>query len=114
MTPRQRTADDGILSAQDLATAFQLDFKPEPGGTGGVRRAIIVILLLAISAGAIVLIINQDLRDQARVWASQKSMAIRGMITGRTGTKPVEPVASTPATPVTPARSLMRFSTSAG
>jgi N-acetylmuramoyl-L-alanine amidase len=111
-SPRQRTAEDGILSAEDLATAFQLDFKPDARRAGGVRRALIVVVLLAISAGAIVLIVNQDYRDKARVWMSQKTTALRGMVTGRSSTKavasdapkaPVAPPAEQEVTPLTAA-----------
>jgi hypothetical protein len=92
--------EDGILSAEDLATAFQLDFKPDAPRTGGVRRALIVVVLLAISAGAIVLIVNQDYRDKARVWMSQKTTALRGMVTGRSSTKAA--ASDAPKAPIAP------------
>ena len=79
-----RTVDDGILSARDLATAFQLDFTPNPRPRpGSARRTMLVIALLAISAGAIVLIANPDYRDKARAWFGEKTSAVRGMVTGR-------------------------------
>ena len=82
---RPRTADDGILSARDLATAFQLDFNPDSRrAAGGLKRIILVGILLAVSGGAVVLMMNQQYRDSAHVWLSEKSSAVRGMVTGRT------------------------------
>jgi outer membrane biosynthesis protein TonB len=62
---------------------------------------LIVVVLLAISAGAIVLILNQDYRDKARVWMSQKTTALRGMVTGRSSAKP--PATQTPKSTPAPA-----------
>ena len=93
---RPRTADDGILSARDLATAFQLDFTPEGRRRpGGLKRVALVALLLAVSGGAILLMVSQDYRDSAYVWLSSTSTAVRSMVTGRTPTPPP----SAPSTP---------------
>jgi hypothetical protein len=97
---RQRTADDGILSAQDLATAFQLDFKPESRRSGaGFKRIAVVAVLLAVSIGAIALIMNQDYRDKAHVWLSEQSTAVRGLVTGRAKPAPAATPAATPSAP---------------
>lgn len=92
--PKPRTADDGILSARDLATAFQLDFNPDSrrSRAAGFKRLALVSVLLAISAGAIVLIVNPGYRDSARVWLSEKTTALRGAVTGRANPPPM-PVA---------------------
>ena len=107
-TSQRRTrSPEGILSAEDLATAFQLDFTPTTGRRRiGVRRAALAVLLLAISGGALVLILNADYRDRARVWFSETSSSVRNAVTGRTET-PVraagktESVDSRPAAPAT-------------
>lgn len=82
--PKQRLADDGILSARDLATAFQLDFTPDARrGSGAIRRVMVVGLLLAVSGGAITLMAKPSYRDGVRLWVSERSTALGGAVTGR-------------------------------
>ncbi|HEV2294253.1 MAG TPA: hypothetical protein VGR35_10375 [Tepidisphaeraceae bacterium] len=97
--PKSRTAEDGILSARDLATAFQLDFTPAEGNrTGRFKRVALVGMLLAVSAGAIALIANPDYRDGARLWLNEKTTALRGAVTGRSAATPPRATVAAAAT----------------
>jgi hypothetical protein len=89
--PKQRTADDGILSARDLATAFQLDFKPDTHRGGSLKRIALVAVLLGVSGVAIAAIVSPGFRDGARMWFADKATALRSAVTGRPTTPTAPP-----------------------
>jgi hypothetical protein len=68
--------EESILSAKELAAAFQLDFRP-PGsrGSGGGRRPVrtlAALLLIALIAGGIVMVMRPDWRETTKSWATEK------------------------------------------
>lgn len=84
-------AEESILSAKELAAAFQLDFKPPPASRGsvleskslkspfpdpprrmGILTTLLLLLMIAAAAVAVVLALRADLRDQAFAWATAK------------------------------------------
>ncbi|MGB7161294.1 MAG: hypothetical protein WBD40_24765, partial [Tepidisphaeraceae bacterium] len=101
--PKPKRGEEGILSARDLATAFQLDFKPPTDERPrSIKSIVLVVLLLAVSAGAAVLILNPRYRESAHIWLSGKTSALRDVITGRTDT-PVK-VSATPRVDASPGK----------
>ncbi len=79
----QSSDGDGLLTAQELATAFKLDFKPKGKKSstsprlGGKLLAVIVLLLVSVGA---LLWVKPDYREQAMRWVQQKSAALRSGI----------------------------------
>lgn len=68
--------EESILSAKELAAAFQLDFRP-PGsrGSGSGRRPVrtlAALLLIFLIAGLIVLGLRPDWRTATFAWASER------------------------------------------
>ena len=65
--------EESILTARELATAFQLDFKPtgRSGGRGPRRpvRTLAALLLILLIAGGIVLALRQDWRETTFAYA---------------------------------------------
>lgn len=89
-------SEEAILSAKELAAAFQLDFNPPPKSRGpvvetkplaargasapkrfGALKAIVVLIFIAAAAVAIVLTLRQDLRERSFAWASAKWASIK-------------------------------------
>jgi rubrerythrin len=86
---QMRPREDGILSAKELATAFQLDFHPQAGEesaepVAGRKRSpatiLAVLLLLAVIAGAVVLYLNPTYREKAYGWASSTVTSIKNSV----------------------------------
>ena len=65
-TPPVMGRDEGILSARELAAAFQLDFKPPADANarrkGSLLRTIVALLLIAAVSAAITLALRPDWR----------------------------------------------------
>jgi hypothetical protein len=73
---------DGLLSAQELATAFKLDFKPKVKKQAGQRlggKLLAVVVMLLVSVGSL-LFVKPEYREQAVRWLQQKSGALRSGI----------------------------------
>jgi hypothetical protein len=86
---RPRSPDDGILSAKELAAAFQLDFNPaaptsieptEPRARRRPLRVLAAVMLLAIIAGGGVLLARPDYRDKSVAWFNSTFASIRNSI----------------------------------
>ena len=84
-----RPREDGILSAKELATAFQLDFHPQASDAPeepavrkkrGPAAILAVLLLLAVIAGAVVLYLNPGYREKAYGWASNTVTSIKNSV----------------------------------
>ena len=123
LRPRQPGADDALLTPQELAAAFQLDFTPPPpaasggGGAGakpskhsgraaGLPRrkrsktSIAFVLLVLIGAGvAALMYLRPDLREQASAWSAEKYASVKQFIASRTTPTRKSPAADSP-TPV--------------
>jgi hypothetical protein len=100
---------DMLLTAEELAAAFQLDFKPAAAaararrqtGPGQRRRRIplgklvAALLLLGIGGGAIALAVLPDVRRDAFNWAQDTYASLRETVDGNA--KPPMPVGRTTA-----------------
>ncbi|HEX3355623.1 MAG TPA: hypothetical protein VHS31_01485, partial [Tepidisphaeraceae bacterium] len=84
-----RQLEDGILSAKELATAFQLDFHPQPADATDepvARRkrspltVLAMLILLALIVGAVVLYVNPAYREKAYSWASNTVASIKSSV----------------------------------
>jgi hypothetical protein len=100
--PDQRTEwhpDPGILSAKELAQAFQLDFTPEtrPPRRGRLLRAILTLLVLAIIGFTGLMLLWGDLREQTFAWLNRTSDSIQSYFSrgAKTSTQQsTEPIAA--------------------
>jgi hypothetical protein len=75
--------EEAILTARELAAAFQLDFKPPASarsGKGGVFRTLVAVLLIAIVAVAIVMAIRPDVREKSVAWLDKTWASIRSSL----------------------------------
>jgi hypothetical protein len=125
LRPRQPGADDALLTPQELAAAFQLNFtpptgSPSGGGAGGgaaagrptgrpaslprrkrSKTSIAFVLLVLIGAGvAALMYLRPDLREEASAWSAQKYASVKEFIASRTAPTrklPPAPVSPTPA-----------------
>lgn len=86
--PRARPAapaatPSGILTAKELATAFQLDFQPKPAPPRKRRRSaktlLVLILLGGVGAG-VTAYLRPDLRDQSVEWVRRYSAQIKARL----------------------------------
>lgn len=112
--PRTPGAEDALLTPQELAAAFQLDFAPQAGERrAGSRMAggLLVVVLLAAGAAAL-LYLRPDFRAGAMAWTSRAWSSAKQFVTSRTvpaenggatGTR-----ASSPARPAAPAATRQR------
>ena len=69
--------EESILTARELAAAFQLDFRPPGGRNGGgkVRRPVRTLaglVLIAAIAGVILLGLRADWREKTFTWVSER------------------------------------------
>ncbi len=124
--------EEAILTAKELAAAFQLDFKPTPGNTtsrgtalidspaakprkientakkksgGGALKTVLVLLLIGAIAVAIVMVLRPDVRDQSVAWLNTTWASIKSSLEApaNKSTEPAKQPANTPATPAKPA-----------
>jgi hypothetical protein len=82
--------DDALLTPQELAAAFQLDFQPsgKPSRRRGGKRIAAVLLLLLIGGGVATLLkLRPDYRDQAEQWTNKTSDSVKAFIASRTRAK---------------------------
>ena len=121
--PRQPGADDALLTPQELAAAFQLNFGPQGGNATSPNGAaepmrppmprrkrsklfVAFIVLLLIGAGAAVLMyLRPDLRERAEDWSDRTYASVKQFIVARTSPKSsststptLEPVEALPTT----------------
>jgi hypothetical protein len=104
--PRQDGPDDALLTPQELATAFQLNFGPSAPANGQPRsrrrrhplRAAFAILLLIGLGVAALLYLRPDLRAKASAWSEQTVASVKEFIASRTSPQPARP----PAAPTRP------------
>ncbi len=91
---RVSNKEEQILSARELAAAFQLDFKP-PGQPGGKRfgffKTAITLLLIGGVGTGIVMFLRPELREQSTDWLSAKWTALRAQLDkpATVGTTPI-------------------------
>jgi hypothetical protein len=93
-------ADSAILSARDLAAAFQLDFKPNMRRRRKWAGKLVAALVLLVLAGvAAVLMTNEPLRRTVLTWGQRQYTTIREAVVNRAQPAPVaEAPANPPAT----------------
>jgi hypothetical protein len=128
LRPRQPGADDALLTPQELAAAFQLDFTPATGGSsgktsarnggggGGMPRrkrskffvAFVLVVLIGLGVAAL-MYLRPDLREQATTWSQTTYASVKEAIKARTApagarkptltpTPTPAPVSASPAT----------------
>jgi hypothetical protein len=93
------TAEESILSAKELAAAFQLNFKPSPASRDtllenknlkprlspppqrmGFLTTLLILSVIVIAAVAVVLGLRADLRDQAFAWAAAQWADLKSVL----------------------------------
>src|SRR5262249_52742285 len=87
--PEQRSGwnpDPGILSAKELAQAFQLDFNPQQEAPPRRRlvRGVLTFLVLALIGFTGLMLLWTDLREQTFAWAGRTTDSIQHYIASRT------------------------------
>jgi len=92
LRPHLPGTDDALLTPQELATAFQLDFKPEDQPKRRSRKAMVllVLILLAVAAG-VLFYLRPDWRRKSSDWTNQQYQAARTYIQSKTAPKPTLP-----------------------
>jgi hypothetical protein len=102
MRPQQPGGDDALLTPQELAAAFQLDFSPaNPPPQRQLRPprrlAMVAAVLMLIALGATALLyLRPDLRRKASAWGEATLASVKSFIASRTS--PAAPVPSPTAT----------------
>jgi hypothetical protein len=109
--PRQPGTDDALLTPQELAAAFQLDFggAPANGAAAGAGRnrashrprkttAVLAVLLLIAAGAAALLYLRPDLRRKASAWGDNTMNSVKTFISSRTSPTTPTPANATPAT----------------
>lgn len=86
---KRRDPNDGILSAKELAAAFQLDFNPDapvvvspstPRSRRSPKRALAALLLLAAIGCGAVLFARPDYREKSVAWLSSTYGSIKNSV----------------------------------
>jgi hypothetical protein len=95
LRPRTPGADDALLTPQELAAAFQLDFSnpaaPEKQPRGSKFAAIVLLLLLVGGGAAVLLYLRPDLREKVTTWSAQTTASVKSFVSSRTApAKPPE------------------------
>jgi hypothetical protein len=88
LRPRTPGADDALLTPQELAAAFQLDFSPNGGAEARPpepparpkRGAGKLVFVLAVIGVAVLLYLRPDYRAQASEWGESAMASIKSMI----------------------------------
>lgn len=102
---KRRNPDDGILSAKELAAAFQLDFNPDapvvvnppaPRARRSPKRALAALILLAAIGCGAVLFARPDYREKSLAWISSTYGSIKNSISPGKPANPM-PWDNTPA-----------------
>ena len=108
--PRTPGAEDALLTPQELAAAFQLDFSPpgsERRGGSKLAAALLVVLLLAGGAAAL-FYLRPDFRERALAWTSRQWTAAKQLVTSRKSpAAPQAPASGPRAAPATRPGSLV-------
>jgi hypothetical protein len=117
LRPRQAGADDALLTPQELAAAFQLNFAPAggaagPGGaSGGTPRRkrsrgsklFGLFAIAAVGVGAL-MYFRPDVREQATEWSTSTYASVKEFISSRTTPARDDAAAEERAIPTTRAR----------
>jgi len=99
---RQRNPDDGILSAKELAAAFQLDFNPGAAPATPAAavprakrrrpvRALVTLILLAAIGGGAVLYAKPDYRAKTMTWVNGAIATVKNTMS-QSGKPPAQPL----------------------
>lgn len=76
--------DDALLTPQELAAAFQLDFKPvAPPPAAKKKRALALVLVLIVGPVAALLALRPDYREQATGWVTENYAAAKAWLASR-------------------------------
>ncbi|HEX8525258.1 MAG TPA: hypothetical protein VF669_23605 [Tepidisphaeraceae bacterium] len=94
---------DALLTAQELATAFKLDFKPKggkskPASRGRMGKVMFVVLLLALSVGALAYV-KPEYREKSVGWMQDQYQAVRGKFSAMSAHAPATPKKTDAADP---------------
>jgi len=85
--------DAGILSAKELAAAFQLDFQPAAESSSHKRsilRTLVLLIFLALLGGIIFLYLRPEYRAPVQAWFDERFDSVKTYVTdaGATGSTP--------------------------
>lgn len=97
---RAAAKEEAILSAKELAAAFQLDFKPPGQQTGrkfGFFRTAAALFLIGVVGVGVVMVLRPELREQSTAWLSDKWAGLRAELN-----KPANPPAPSKSMPAKP------------
>ncbi len=122
-TRRPFNPDDGILSAKELAAAFQLDFNPqietpmpaaqqESHNPPRVLKTLVVLFFLAVIGAGAVVYIKPEYHDKATAWINQQLKSSKHYLASATDKKSADanstanktalPFGASAAAPTTP------------
>ena len=100
ITPTDDRPADTLLTAQELATAFQLNFnpksKPRVRGSGRFMKLVLVMVMLIVSIGCL-LYVRPELREKGMRWARQQLDSLKSR--SSPSEPQVQPAAPMPAAP---------------
>lgn len=88
---RQEGVEDALLTPQELAAAFQLDFTPPSKPRAGKKRKATVLAILALGALAF-FYFSPDAREKTGSWGGRTVESVKGFITSRTAPASAVPV----------------------
>jgi hypothetical protein len=94
--PRTPGADDALLTPQELATAFQLDFAPDKPRRRRGAKVLVMLLVLVLLGGAVAALayLRPDLRKASIAWGQRTYSQAKVFIASRTqSAAPVTPPA---------------------
>jgi len=102
--------DNAILSARDLAAAFQLDFNPKSmrRRRKWFKKLLAALILIALGGGVVYLIANEDARTATFAWTQQRYATVREAIVSRVQAPPIEDKPAPVATGASPSDSAPR------
>lgn len=96
--------EEAILTARELAAAFQLDFKPPPGTVvadgrvkkkGSALKTVFALVLISVIAVGIVMFARPDIREKSVTWLNETWTKIQSSLDA----PPAKPTDSAPVAP---------------